>query len=72
MKSVPVMFSTVSGLSITALGAGLASSGLVGWGLSAVGLGILGMSLLPLLTQRTRPLAIAADNAARPYPPSRH
>lgn len=64
MNSMPLMFSTVTGLGLAALGAALASSGIAGWGLFVVALGILAVTFVSRLSASPRAMAPAyADTA---------
>lgn len=58
MNSIPLMFSTVTGLVITAVGAALASSEIAGWGLFTVGLGILAVALVSRASASPRPIKL--------------
>ena len=61
MNSIPLMFSTVTGLVITAMGAALATSEIAGWGLFTVGLGILAVALVSRASAAPRPIKLYAD-----------
>jgi hypothetical protein len=64
MNSIPLMFSTVTGLTLAALGAALASSGIIGWGLFTVGLGILAVNFVSRVGASQRPIALSYADAA--------
>jgi fucose permease len=58
MNSIPLMFSTVTGLVIAAVGAALASSEIAGWGLFTVGLGILAVAMVARASAAPRPIKL--------------
>ena len=62
MNSIPLMFSTVTGLFLTAVGAALASSEIAGWGLFTVGLGILTVAFVSRATASPRLISLNLNN----------
>ena len=51
MPATPIMFSTVTGLFLAALGVAFSVSGLSSWGLAVVGSGIVALALVSWLRQ---------------------
>lgn len=68
MNSVPLIFSRVTGLGVSILGAFLAVIGIVDWGLCLVGLGILGVSFVSRLgaSEESAPAVFAKSGTATP------
>ncbi|MEM1154034.1 MAG: hypothetical protein AAGI44_07825 [Pseudomonadota bacterium] len=64
MNSIPMIFSVVTGLGVSALGGFLAVGGLIDWGLCLVGLGILGVSFISRLASQTEPRTTAFDESS--------
>lgn len=68
MNSIPLIFSVVTGLGISALGGVLAVSGLTDWGLCLVGLGVLGVSFISRMGSPAESGATAFDESGSTSP----